>query len=227
MDLPSCTGGTFNPSKQYCWLRTGDGTVTTNALGDDYGFSVGAAARSSYFTSLMAPRSVYSGTGVTALATISNSNPASCYLACLDNPSCSGATFSQSDSMCRPMTGPGQTTRSITATNFAFGIEGVRRNSHTNLRMMQGKGTSLAVGSFTRSSNLRISPSGWYSARVTIPDSIATFSSHECYTYAKAQSATYEGATYEAGTHTCSMFRRGAGLGSHIIDKPGSELFFF
>jgi hypothetical protein len=36
-DNPKCTGATFNSDKQYCWQRTGLGSLVS-ALPNDYGF---------------------------------------------------------------------------------------------------------------------------------------------------------------------------------------------
>ncbi|MDI3288200.1 PAN domain-containing protein [Polyangium sp. 15x6] len=98
----SCTGGTFNPDKQACWLRTGSATVGDGLVSDN-AFTVSSSLRDAYYLSLMHAGRTFWGAGGTAspgLRTFSTPSAAVCYQACLVDPSCAGGTFNPDKQAC-------------------------------------------------------------------------------------------------------------------------------
>ncbi|WP_224367833.1 Vps62-related protein [Hyalangium versicolor] len=93
----ACSGGTFNPDKQYCWLRTGSGTVGAGLVSDS-AFTMPSDLRNSYFQPLLSSGQTFWGTG--GVREFSTPNAADCYLACVSEASCTGGTFNPAKQYC-------------------------------------------------------------------------------------------------------------------------------
>jgi hypothetical protein len=131
----TCSGGTFNSERQMCWLRVGSAAVRDSTPSES-AFVITTTAANKYFTSLMAPKRSYAGTG--SLRNLATASSAECYRACLKDDNCSGGTFNASARSCQLRTGSSNVADSANSSDYAFVLEGARRNNHYDLRMRTG-----------------------------------------------------------------------------------------
>jgi hypothetical protein len=181
LDNSSCTGATYNSGT--CTLKKGTGTTVAASSGS-FGFAVTALKEDKYFRlSLMSKSKNFRGTGVAK--DISTNSAAVCYRACLDNPACTGGTFNAGNRTCSTRIGSGLVlgTDSGAQTNdYAFVLEGSRRNAHYDLRMRPG----------------------YCHTTSTLLKAFDTFSSQECYATCSANSSC-SGGTYYPEAFYCVL----------------------
>jgi hypothetical protein len=181
LDNSACSGATFAYGS--CTLKKGTGTTVT-ADPHSFGFAVTALKEDKYFRlSLMTKSKKFLGTGVAK--DISTNNAAVCYRACLDNPDCTGGTFNAGNRTCSTRIGSGLvlgTDNGAQTNDYAFVLEGSRRNAHYDLRMKAG-------GCASSSALLK---------------TFDTFSSQECYSICAADAACSSG-TYHQDDFYCVL----------------------
>ena len=120
----SCTGGTFNPHKQQCWLRTGSAAIG-GGIPSDYAFTVSSSLGDAYAQSLMHAGRTFWGTG--PLHEFTTPSAAACYQACIHNGSCTGGTFNPDKQQCWLRTGNADVGAGLVS-DSAFVISAGRRD---------------------------------------------------------------------------------------------------
>ncbi|MFT3765370.1 MAG: PAN domain-containing protein [Minicystis sp.] len=130
----ACTGGTFNPVKQYCWLRTGSGSIGVG-LSSDSAFTVSSAQREALHLGLMSTAATFWGSG--ALREFDTSSASNCYLSCVNDASCSGGTYNPDKHHCWIRTGSGSIGVGLSS-DYAFTVPSSGRNAHFSADMRPG-----------------------------------------------------------------------------------------
>lgn len=131
---PSCTGGTFNPAKRLCWLRTGSGAMG-GGIPTDQAFKVGAAEREAFFRSRMTAGATYWGTAERRFITTTSATH--CYTACSNDSSCTGGTFNEGKRSCWLRVGNGSIGNGLT-TDHGFKTQQGERRAGFNGNIVYG-----------------------------------------------------------------------------------------
>lgn len=97
----NCTGATYNPTKKYCWARSGDGDGAVDGLADDV--AIMREKPKTRFISL-AGRTFWGTTGLSEGAVATTTE---CEDMCAIDEKCSGATFNSDKRYCWTRSGDG------------------------------------------------------------------------------------------------------------------------